>query len=94
MGVRGGSRQLRKLLVTAGYGQVDLDGLAPELGQEETQIIAQNADVAGARALADQLGVGKVVVAATGSIYSDFTVVLGKDWFERQTLRASAGGTR
>jgi LCP family protein required for cell wall assembly len=71
---------LRHTLEAAGYGSVKLDGLSPELGQEKTTIIAQTADIAGANAIAQKLGLGKVVVAATGSIYSDFTVVMGKDW--------------
>jgi hypothetical protein len=95
VGNRQSTRTLRRQLAGAGYASVDLDGMAPELGLAETQIIAQNADIAGAKALADQLGVGKVVVAATGNIYSDFTVVLGQDWAEHEAMKkASAAGTQ
>ena len=84
VGDRGGVRSLRSVVAQAGYGGVELDGLAPQLGQAETQIIAQTADIAGAQALATTLGLGKVVVAATGNIYADYTVVIGKDWQARQ----------
>ncbi|HEY9722526.1 MAG TPA: LCP family protein [Oscillatoriaceae cyanobacterium] len=77
------SHALRRALVEAGYGEVAMDGYAAEMGQDQTEIIAQNADIAGAKALAQTLGVGKVVVAATGNIYTDFTVVVGKDWVGR-----------
>jgi len=90
VGDRQSVRNLKATLAEAGYGSVDVEGLAPDLGQAETQIIAQNADLAGARSLADHLGVGKVVVAATGSIYSDFTVVMGKDWLSHETRHLNA----
>ena len=41
--------------------------------------------MAGAQALAQTLGLGKVVVAATGNIYVDYTVVVGRDWAARQS---------
>ncbi|MEB3328334.1 MAG: LCP family protein [Candidatus Sericytochromatia bacterium] len=84
VGDRAAVRTLRGHLRQLGYGGVELDGLAPQLGLDETQIIAQNADVAGAQRLAEELGVGKVVVAATGNIYADYTVVVGRDWVQRQ----------
>jgi LCP family protein required for cell wall assembly len=84
VGDRPAVRRLRQALVTAGYATVELDGAAPEQGQRETQIIATNADVAGARAVADALGLGKVVVAATGNLRSDFTIVMGRDWTTRE----------
>lgn len=90
VGDRAAVRSLRSRVRALGYGAVDLDGLAPQVGLDETQIIAQNADIAGAQKLADELGVGKVVVAATGNIYADYTIVLGRDWLQRQA--ADAGG--
>lgn len=85
VGDRGGARSLRAVVAQAGYGGVEMDGLAAQLDQPETQIIAQTADLAGAQALANALGVGKVVVAATGNIYADYTVVVGRDWAARQS---------
>lgn len=90
VGDRQAVRSLKSFMQAAGYAQIDTDGLAPELGQAQTEIIAQNADVAGAKALGEALGVGKVVVAATGNIYTDFTVVMGKDWLARQDRRPIA----
>jgi LCP family protein required for cell wall assembly len=75
--------RLRRALASSGYTAIELDGKAPEQGQAETQIIAQNADVEGARAVAQALGLGKVVVAATGDIRADYTIVMGRDWAER-----------
>lgn len=88
VGDRSGVRALKSEVRTLGYGRVELDGLAPQLGLAETQVIAQSADLAGARRLADSLGVGRVVVAATGNIYTDFTVVIGRDWLQRLAARA------
>jgi hypothetical protein len=76
--------RLRRTLQTAGYASIELDGPAAQQGQPETQIIAQNADVEGARAVASALGLGKVVVAATGDIRADYTIVMGRDWAARQ----------
>jgi LCP family protein required for cell wall assembly len=90
VGDRSGTRAMRGVLAQAGYGVVDLDGPAAEQGQAETQIIAQKADIAGAQAIAEALGVGKVVVAATGNIYTDFTVVMGRDWLDRRAAGAAA----
>lgn len=76
-------RKLKKALAGAGYVWVEDAGRDARLGHETTQIIAQNADEAGAQELADALGVGEVVVAATGELSSDVTIVMGKDWLER-----------
>ncbi|MEB3285408.1 MAG: LCP family protein [Candidatus Sericytochromatia bacterium] len=88
VGDRSAVRALKAEVSTLGYGRVDIDGLAPQLGLAETQVIAQNADLAGARRLAESLGFGKVVVAATGNIHSDFTIVIGRDWLQRLAERA------
>lgn len=83
VGDRPAMRRMREALTTAGYASVELDGAAPQQDQPETQIIAQNADVEGARAVATALGLGKVVVAATGDIRADYTIVMGRDWATR-----------
>lgn len=85
VGDRVAARRLRQTLLGAGYTSIAIEGVAPEQGQSETQIIAQNADVAGAQAVATALGLGKVVVAATGNLRADFTIVMGKDWVSRET---------
>ncbi|NJN71504.1 MAG: LCP family protein [Limnothrix sp. RL_2_0] len=50
---------------------------------EETQIIAQKGDLKTAYQLVDLLGTGRVEASSTGSIESDFTIRVGKDWLER-----------
>jgi len=63
-----------------GYSQVQIVH-NPELpAREKTLILAQNGDRTSAEAIQKALGVGQVVVEATGYLYSDVTVQLGKDW--------------
>jgi polyisoprenyl-teichoic acid--peptidoglycan teichoic acid transferase len=45
-----------------------------------TQIIAQKANPQSAVELQKVLGIGKIVVSATGDIESDLTIRIGKDW--------------
>ncbi|MEB3196945.1 MAG: LCP family protein [Candidatus Sericytochromatia bacterium] len=94
VGDRTGTRTMKREILGLGYGRIDMDGLAPQLGLAETQIIAQNADLPGAKQLAESLGVGKVVMAATGNIYADYTVVIGRDWIQRQAAESSTQGRR
>lgn len=51
----------------------------------ETQIIAQKGDLATAYQLVELLGTGRVEASSTGSIESDFTIRIGKDWLDRDT---------
>ncbi|HAC64105.1 MAG TPA: LytR family transcriptional regulator [Cyanothece sp. UBA12306] len=46
----------------------------------KTRIIAQRGDDVGASTLRASLGVGEVLVESTGTLASDITIVLGKDW--------------
>lgn len=46
----------------------------------ETRIIAQRGDVASAEAVQSVLGVGEVLIESTGSLDSDITIQLGRDW--------------
>lgn len=82
--------QLHRAVAGAGYGSVAVSGRMPDLGLGVTEIIAQQADEEGALALAGELGVGRVVVAATGDRESDFTIVMGRDWVERGSRQATA----
>jgi LCP family protein required for cell wall assembly len=50
----------------------------------ETQIIAQKGDLKTAYQLVELLGIGRVEASSTGSIESDFTIRVGKDWLERE----------
>lgn len=49
---------------------------------EVTRIVAQNGDVASAKAIKDDLGFGEVVVESTGALQSHITIQLGKDWLK------------
>ena len=51
---------------------------------EVTRIVAQNGDIASAQAIRDDLGFGEVLVESTGSLRSDITIQLGKDWLKIQ----------
>ena len=66
VGDRHALERLRVALVQAGYASVELDGKADQMSRDRTEVIAQNADQAGAQALAATLGLGVVVVASTG----------------------------
>ena len=91
VGDRQALARLKKALAGAGYVWVEEAGRDAQLGQETTRIIAQNADEAGALDLAYALGVGEVVVASTGVLSSDVTIVMGKDWLARaEAPQASA----
>ena len=52
---------------------------------EVTRIVAQKGDVKSAQAIRDALGFGEVLVESTGSLRSDVTIQLGKDWRDRLT---------
>jgi polyisoprenyl-teichoic acid--peptidoglycan teichoic acid transferase len=66
-------------LKEAGYNQVYLGDPWSEPLQK-TRIIAQSGDEASASALRSTLGVGEVLVESTGSLASDITIQIGKDW--------------
>lgn len=72
-------------LVDAGYGQTFADEPVRAVILEKTQIIAQNGDRSSAEQIRNTLGVGEVILEATGILESDVTVRLGKDWLEVST---------
>ncbi len=51
-----------------------------------TRIIAQNGDLESAQAIRDALGLGEVRVESTGSLRSDITIQIGRDWLAQQSL--------
>jgi len=69
-------------LIAAGYGQTFSEPQETTAILEKTQIIAQNGDLTSAEQVRNTLGVGEVVLEATGILDSDVTVRLGKDWLD------------
>mgnify|MGYP006423699341 CR=1 FL=1 len=61
--------------------------VASEWGEPlaQTRVIAQNGNIKAAEAIADTLGVGKVLVESTGALDSTVSIQLGEDWISRQS---------
>ncbi|MGL5060879.1 MAG: LCP family protein [Microcoleus sp.] len=75
-------------LTNAGYRNVQIYKNWSE-PLDVTTIVAQDGDIKSAEAIRQSLGFGDVLVESTGSLQSDVTVRLGKDWLQK---RAQAGG--
>lgn len=71
------------MLSDAGYENVRVGSSWPE-PLAVTRIVAQDGNVKGAEAIRQSLGFGEVVVESTGSLRSDVTIKLGKDWLKRK----------
>jgi polyisoprenyl-teichoic acid--peptidoglycan teichoic acid transferase len=72
-----------KTLTQAGYRNVQVyKGWAEPI--DVTTIVAQDGDIKSAEAIRQSLGFGDVLVESTGSLQSDVTIRLGKDWLERK----------
>lgn len=71
------------MLSEAGYENVRVGNSWPE-PLAVTRIVAQDGNVKGAEAIRQSLGFGEVVVESTGSLRSDVTIKLGKDWLKRK----------
>jgi len=54
-----------------------------------TRIVAQNGDLDSARSIQEALGFGEVFVESTGSLRSDITIQLGRDWYTRRQHTAA-----
>lgn len=75
---------LVRRLQKAGYRNIQIDnGWREPLGV--TRIVAQQGDNSSADAIRSYLGLGEVRVEGTGSLNSDITIQLGKDWLQKQT---------
>ena len=73
------ARQMLQTLREAGYQRVYISRNWAE-PLEVTKIVAQKGDPTSARVLKATLGVGEVLVESTGSLRSDVTIQVGKDW--------------
>jgi polyisoprenyl-teichoic acid--peptidoglycan teichoic acid transferase len=74
------TKKATQIFSKLGYEDVRIGEHPWTVAIEKTQIVAQNGDMAMAQAVRDRLGLGEVVVEATGELQSDVTVRLGKDW--------------
>jgi LCP family protein required for cell wall assembly len=70
-------------LRNAGYQNISLDDAWRE-PLRVTRIVAQQGDESSASAIRNFLGFGEVRVESTGSLSSDVTVQLGRDWLQKQ----------
>lgn len=84
--VGGVMRSLRQLGYTNTYE--DLPWSEP---LQQTRIVAQDGDRAAAEAIRQALGLGEVRVESTGSLQSDITIQLGRDWLNQQELAPTPG---
>ncbi|WP_309740226.1 LCP family protein [Chamaesiphon sp. OTE_20_metabat_361] len=77
--------RLIKRLNKAGYQNVHLDNnLKIKEDLPTTQFIAQKGNPIVAEGLASLLGFGEVKVDSSGSLYSDVTIKLGRDWLQKE----------
>ncbi len=71
--------QLRRYLVKRGFSNVYIAADWSDQ-QRQTQIIAQQGDLSGAKTLKSLLGIGQVEADSTGDLESDLTIRVGNDW--------------
>ncbi|UFP96425.1 LCP family protein [Gloeobacter morelensis] len=81
-GVPGMARQVGRVLQKQGFQVLDYAADRPD-PIWRTEIIAQHGNAEAAQLVSDALKVGAVRVEATGSIYTDVTLRIGKDWLKR-----------
>ncbi len=76
-------KALVKTLTAAGYPNIFIEERWHE-PLRVTRIVAQQGDDRSAQAIQQSLGFGDLRVDSTGSISSDVTIQLGRDWLQRQ----------
>jgi polyisoprenyl-teichoic acid--peptidoglycan teichoic acid transferase len=87
-GQRSYRAQLRPLLRTLGKAGYTNTFISKPWGQplEVTHIVAQKGDADSAELLRSILGFGEVRVESTGSLGSDITIQVGRDWFQNEAM--------
>lgn len=58
---------------------------------EVTNIIAQQGDGNSAKSIRNTLGFGEVRVESTGSLNSDISIQVGRDWLQKKDLLENFG---
>ena len=78
-------KQTEQILLKAGYSNIYVyNRRIPPL--EKTKIVAQKGDESGVAGVRNSLGIGEVLVESTGSIGSDITIQIGKDWTGKSNI--------
>jgi len=85
-----GIKAMTQVLADQGYAQVLPTETNWAKPIDRTLIIAQSGDRVAAERVRQALGVGQVVLEATGDIESDVTIRIGKDWLAK--FQAPPGG--
>jgi LCP family protein required for cell wall assembly len=83
-------RPLIRALEQAGYRNIYIARPWTE-PLEVTNIIAQQGDGDGAESIRNALGFGEVRVESTGSLDSDISIQVGKDWLQNKSLLENSG---
>jgi LCP family protein required for cell wall assembly len=83
-------RPLIRALEQAGYRNIYIARPWTE-PLEVTNIIAQQGDGDGAESIRNALGFGEVRVESTGSLDSDISIQVGKDWLQKKSLLENSG---
>ncbi len=78
------AQKLATALIAAGYRNVHISNSWPE-PLDVTHIVAQQGDTTSAESIRSILNVGEVRVESTGTLNSDVTIQLGKDWLEHNS---------
>jgi len=86
-GVRGVAALARDELRDAGFDVVHY-GNAATFGHEESTVLLRAGDAEAARAVAEALGIGKIVVEHEPSLLVEVTVILGSGWQDRAARSA------
>jgi hypothetical protein len=87
-GVRGVAALARDELRDAGFDVVHY-GNAAAFGHEESTVLLRAGDADAARAVAEVLGIGNIVVEHEPSLLVEVTVILGSGWQDRVTRSAA-----
>ncbi|WP_051050576.1 LCP family protein [Pseudanabaena sp. PCC 6802] len=82
-----GVKVAKDILVKAGYGDVFPADEPWANPLEKTKIIAQQGDLESAEEVRNTLGIGEIVLESTGSLESDVTVRLGRDWLDLKSIQ-------
>ncbi|MEI6381527.1 MAG: LCP family protein [Cyanobacteriota bacterium ELA615] len=77
-------RSLEKSLLKAGYSSVQVyrRKISP---LEKTKIVIQTGDRLDGQLLRNKLGIGEIFTESTGSLGSDITIQIGKDWVKQSS---------